>query len=128
MQTRPELVSMQYLRSNSWILGGCSVAWVLPLAAGAIASAAPANADECPDGQVSDIYGGECVLAIAGDSWDDDESMQLFTAHIGPSYPGGEIPSVSGIPCTPEHYGTCIGLSQNQPVHVQPRSTISHSP
>jgi hypothetical protein len=110
-----------------------SIRWLrfasaLPLAAGTLGFAAPAYADQCPDGQVSDVYGGQCVLAIAGDSWDEDEDMQLFTAHVGPTYPGGQVPSVSGIPCTPEHYGTCIGLSQNQRAHTQPRSTISHSP
>jgi len=25
----------------------------------------------------------------------------------------GQVGSVNGIPCTPEHYGTCLAMSQN---------------
>ena len=46
----------------------------------------------------------------------------------GPYYSGPAVPSVNGIPCAPEHIGTCIGMSQNQVPHTTPHSTISHSP
>ena len=104
---------------------GCATS----MAAGALALAAPAAADGCPDGQVADGYSGECIYDMMADSWqDNEEGMQMFGIYIGPTYSGGQVPSVNGIPCTPEHVGTCIGLSQNQPSRAQPHSTISHSP
>ncbi len=101
--------------------------YTIAVAGAALAFAPPAAAEDgCPGSQVVDDYTGECVLDMMSDSWDTEPAM--FTVNIGPTYPGGQVPSVGGIPCTPEHYGTCIGLQQNQMPHTQPRSTISHSP
>jgi hypothetical protein len=30
------------------------------------------------------------------------------TIYSGPTYSGGQIPNVNGIPCTPEHYATFV--------------------
>ena len=97
----------------------------LALAFAPLATASPDTAG-CPAGQVVDSYTGQCVLDIAPISWHD--GPEGYTVHIGPSYGSGGVPSVNGIPCTPEHIGTCIGMSQNAVPHTQPHSTISHSP
>jgi len=36
--------------------------------------------------------------------------------HTGAVFGGGpnQLPTVNGIPCTPEHLGTCIGLAESQ--------------
>lgn len=73
-------------------------------------------------GQTSDDFTGDCVLDIEPISFLDGPSAQGIT--IG----GGNYGSVNGIPCTPEHRSTCIGMTYNQPSNTQPRSTISHSP
>lgn len=91
-----------------------------------VVSAAPALADECPAGQVADGYTGECILDIQPVTFvDAPEGIHI---HTGPNYGSGGIPTVGGIPCTPEHYGTCIGMSQNQVPSSSPQSTLSHSP
>lgn len=100
---------------------------LLVVAAGGCASTLalcpPASADDgCPAGQTSDDFTGDCVLDIEPISFLDGPSAQGIT--IG----GGNYGSVHGIPCTPEHRSTCIGMTYNQPSHTQPRSTISHSP
>ena len=90
---------------------------VAVVAFGGLALAAPAAADDtCPPGQISDGYTGECVLDIEPVSFYDGPMMQ------------SGIGSVNGIPCTPEHIGTCIGMTYNQPSYTQPHSTLSHSP
>lgn len=86
--------------------GACAVL----LGAGACATAAPAAA--CPLGTVQSDFSGVCVSGQSGGG-------QAFTPappHVGAVYGGGpnELPSVDGIPCTPEHLGTCIGLAQSQ--------------
>lgn len=88
---------------------------------GAVATATQASADDCPAGQVADGFTGECILDMEPIAF---LAPQGITIHVGPTYSG----SVNGIPCTPEHYGTCYGMSQNQPTYHQPHSTVSHSP
>jgi len=89
------------------LIGGCALA----LGFGSLAVAAPASAD-CPDGTVATHFSGVCVAAPSG-------SQQGVPAFINPSDIGagpppiGGLPSVDGIPCTPQHLGTCIGLSGN---------------
>ncbi|MET0702765.1 MAG: hypothetical protein ABWY93_24200 [Mycobacterium sp.] len=85
-----------------------------------------ARADECPAGQAVDGYTGQCVLDIEPISFMD--APEGIIIHTGPNYSGGQVPSVNGIPCTPEHYATCIGMGYNQVPHSSPQSTISHSP
>lgn len=90
-----------------------------------LALAPPASAEDddgCPAGQTADGFTGECVLDIAPISFVDGPTPDSII--IG----GDNYGSVNGIPCTPEHIGTCIGMSYNQPQYRQPHSTISHSP
>jgi hypothetical protein len=92
-----------------------------------VIAAAPAAADDgCPVGQVADGYTGECVLSMEPVAYAD--FPEGISVHVGPSYPGGQVPSVNGIPCTPEHMSTCIGMGYNQTPHSSPQSTLSHSP
>jgi hypothetical protein len=91
-----------------------------------IIGATPAAADECPVGQVVDGYTGECILDISPVTYVD--APEGITIYSGPTYSGGQVPTVNGIPCTPEHYATCVGMSQNQVPHTTPRSVITHSP
>jgi hypothetical protein len=103
--------------------GGCATLIVAAVVGGlALATPAWAEDDGCPAGQTADGFTGECVLDIAPISFVDGPTAQSII--IG----GDNYGSVNGIPCTPEHLGTCIGMSYNQPSHTQPRSTISHSP
>lgn len=95
----------------------------------ALLAAAPAQADDgCPVGQSADGYTGECTLDITPASYDGPLHAGFSTDIVINPYGGGEIPSVNGIPCTPEHIGTCIGMGYNQVPHQRPQSTISHSP
>jgi len=98
---------------------------IAAMACGGLLLASPVMADDgdgCPAGQTADGYTGDCVLDIVPISFVDGPISQRII--IG----GDDYGSVNGIPCTPEHYGTCIGMSYNNVPHVQPRSTISHSP
>lgn len=95
--------------------------------AGLMLTAGPAGADECPTGQVADGYTGQCVIDIEPISFFD--APEGVRVRVGPTYPGGQVPTVNGIPCTPEHLGTCIGMSYNQGPHSgPPQAVISHSP
>lgn len=95
-------------------------------AAAALIGAAPAAADDCPTGQMVDEYTGECIMDISPIAFVD--TPEGITIYSGPNYGGGGVPSLNGIPCTPQHYGTCIGMSQNQVPRTTPHSTLSHSP
>jgi hypothetical protein len=78
--------------------------------AGTLAVAAPASA--CPYGTVQTSFSGVCTGGIAGGG-------PQAVPPPGPSGPqvttpiGGGIPSVNGIPCTQDHLGTCIALTQS---------------
>lgn len=76
--------------------------------AGLGATAAPASA--CPYGTVPSHYSGVCVSGPAG------AQAVPPAAGGGVVYGGGpnELPTVNGIPCTPERIGTCIGIVQSQ--------------
>ena len=66
-------------------------------AAGALILAAPASADDCADG-----YLVRCQQ---------DGSSRHIT-NPGVSRPVGQVPTVQGVPCTGDHLGVCIALSQ----------------
>ncbi len=89
------------------LVGGCA----LTLGFGSLAVAAPASAD-CPAGTVATHFDGVCEAAPAG-------SQQGVPAVVNPSGPGAGsssidgLPAVDGIPCNPQHIGTCIGLGGN---------------
>lgn len=83
---------------------------VLVIGAGAGVTAAPAVA--CPYGTVPSDYSGVCVSGTSGSG----QAVPVAPPHFGAAYAGGpnELPSVDGIPCTPQHLGTCIGLAESQ--------------
>ena len=72
-------------------------------------SVAPAQA--CPYGTVQASFDGVCVAGQGGGSMPD-----AVVPNSGPSIIGGgpnELPTVRGVPCTPQNIGTCIGLMQS---------------
>jgi hypothetical protein len=77
--------------------------------------AAPASAD-CPYGTVPTKFSGVCVQGQSGGF---GAPGVVVPPSVGPpsanvvNNPNG-FGSVNGIPCTPEHMGTCIGLQQSQ--------------
>lgn len=87
-----------------------AVACVVLAGAGACAAAAPASA--CPFGTVASDFSGVCVSGVSGGG----QAVEPAPAHVGAVFGGGpnELPTVDGIPCTPQHLGTCIGLAQSQ--------------
>ena len=86
--------------------GACA----LLVGAGLCATAAPASA--CPNGTVPSDYAGVCVSGTSGGG----QAVAPAPPQTGAVYGGGpnELPTVDGIPCTPQHLGTCIGLSMSQ--------------
>ena len=88
---------------------GCAVAF----AAGTLAIASPATADSCPWG-TSERFPGVCVNGSSGRSAQTVIAPPQSSAGdpVVSADPGG-TGSVNGVPCTPEHYGTCYGMQQN---------------
>lgn len=85
-------------------------------AAAPLVVAAPASAKDCPSGTVPTHFDGVCVQGQAGGF-----GAPGLTVPPDSSAPGAVVVdnpngfgSVSGIPCSPEHMGTCIGLQQSQ--------------
>ena len=89
------------------IFAGAS-ACALLIGAGACVTAAPAMA--CPYGTVPSDFSGVCVSSGAG-----PQAVPPAPAQTGAVFGGGpnELPSVDGIPCTPQQLGTCIGLAES---------------
>lgn len=92
--------------------GACAVL----VGAGLTATAAPAYA--CPYGTVPTSFEGVCVAGQGGGG--DAPSGQIPMAVVpnsgAPSILGGgpnQLPTVRGIPCTPQNIGKCIGLMQS---------------
>ncbi|MDT5116092.1 MAG: hypothetical protein QOE30_1831 [Mycobacterium sp.] len=84
------------------VLFGCAVA----VAAGSLVVASPAGA--CPYGTTESRFEGVCVAGGPGN---------IAVSPQGPSGNNivqnpGQVATVNGIPCTPEHYGTCLALGQ----------------
>ena len=78
--------------------------------AGLCATAIPASA--CPYGTVPSDFSGVCVSGTSGGP----PVVPNTAPGTGAVFGGGpnQLPTVNGIPCTPEHLGTCIGLAQSQ--------------
>jgi hypothetical protein len=98
------------------VIGGCAVGLVVgSLSVGALATSAPALA--CPYGTVASHFSGVCVSGPAGGG-----APQAVPPQTGNSGANGAqitqsvggLQTVNGIPCTPQHLGTCIGLIQSQ--------------
>lgn len=79
-------------------------------AAGLLATPAPASA--CPYGTVPSDFPGVCVSGTSGGQ----AVAPNPPPQTGAVFGGGpnQLPTVNGIPCTPEHLGTCIGLAESQ--------------
>lgn len=72
--------------------------------------AAPASA--CPAGTVPSHFEGVCVSGPSG-----GQAVAPAPSSGGGAVLGGgpnELPTVNGIPCTPQRIGTCLGLMQSQ--------------
>lgn len=84
----------------------------MPLITGALYATAP-TAMACPSGTVPTDFGGVCVSG--GEPGGQPVNGEL-PAVGGAVFGGGvdSLPSVDGIPCTPQHLGTCIGLTESQ--------------
>ncbi|MUL80656.1 MULTISPECIES: hypothetical protein [unclassified Mycolicibacterium] len=78
---------------------------------GQLAVAAPADAKRCPSGTVATKFEGVCV---AGSSGGGMAPPVLPPSGGGPAIQNlpGQVPTVNGIPCTLEHYGTCVAMTQ----------------
>ena len=93
---------------------GAGVCAVL-VGAGLSFAAAPAQA--CPYGTVQSNFEGVCVSGQGGGgAMPAGQIPAAVVPNSGPSIMGGgpnELPTVRGIPCTPQNVGTCIGLMQS---------------
>ncbi|MGH3641236.1 MAG: hypothetical protein ACRDUX_19625 [Mycobacterium sp.] len=90
---------------------GCAAAF----AAAPLVVASPAAAKDCPWGTVP-RSNGVCTQGQAGGFGAPGVVVPPMTGSTGADVvnnPNG-FGSVNGIPCTPEHMGTCIGLQQSQ--------------
>ena len=90
---------------------GCAAAF----AAAPLVAASPAAAKDCPYGTVPTRFEGVCVQGQSGGLAPGGPTVPIQASAPGPTIvnnPNG-VGSVNGIPCTPEHLGTCIGLQQS---------------
>lgn len=78
------------------------------LVLGSVAVAAPASAD-CPSGTVPSHFPGVCTAGQSGGAPPQVINPGSVTTNIQPN----QIPSINGVPCNLEHFGTCWGFGQN---------------
>lgn len=80
------------------------------------ATAAPALA--CPAGTVPSDFPGVCEAGAPGGPMTADGPADgpMPVSGGGAVLGGGpeELPSVDGVPCTPQKIGTCLGLMESQ--------------
>jgi hypothetical protein len=95
---------------------GILVGWgAVAIALGSLSVAAPASANGCPYGTVPTKFPGVCTAGQGGGA----PAQVVVPPSAGggganvSTLPGSGLTSVDGIPCTPEHSGTCIGLQQS---------------
>ena len=87
------------------------------LVGGGLCVTAP-SASACPYGTVPTSFDGVCVSGQSGGG--SAPAGQLGGSPVGsaggPKFGGGpnQLPTINGIPCTPQNVGTCIGLAQSQ--------------
>lgn len=89
---------------RGFVFFGCAAA----IAAGPLVVASPAAAQGCPWGTVQTRFDGVCTAGGPGNPAASPSGPSLNTVQGGP----GQVGSVNGVPCTPEHYGTCLAMSQ----------------
>ena len=82
----------------------CSVA----LASGSLALAAPAAAD-CPSGTVPTRFPGVCVAGQSGGQ----VPQAVGPSDVSTNFAPNQIPTMNGVPCNWQHWGTCWGMAQN---------------
>ena len=90
------------------VIGAFAVAAI----AGQLAVAAPAEAKRCPSGTVQTKFDG---VGVSGSSGGGAVAPPVMAPSAGgPKVQNlpGQLPSVNGVPCTIEHYGTCIAMTQ----------------
>lgn len=86
------------------------------MATGALSATAPI-AMACPSGTVATDFSGVCVSGGQPDGQPVNGELPATAGSIGGADISGGLnglPSVDGIPCTPQRIGTCIGLAQSQ--------------
>lgn len=90
---------------NAVVVGAVAIAAVF----GQLAVAAPAEAKRCPSGTVPTKFEGVCTAGSSGGL-----APPVLPPSSGPQVVSapGQIPTVNGIPCTIEHYGTCLAMTQ----------------
>lgn len=74
--------------------------------------AAPASAKPCPSGTSATKWEGVCTKHGSNAPAFLPPGSRAPGANVVQS--PGQLPTVNGIPCTPEHLGTCIGMQQSQ--------------
>jgi hypothetical protein len=99
---------MMFAVKRGVVVIGCAVAF----AAGPLALASPATADGCPWG-TSERFPGVCVNGSSGRGAPSVVIPQESAGGAQVSQDPGGTGSVNGVPCTPEHYGTCFAMQQN---------------
>ncbi len=87
------------------------VSSAVAFAAAPLLLASPASAQNCPYGTQPTRFEGVCT-----------KSGSSGPAYLPPGVDAGgavitggagELPRVNGVPCTEEHYGTCLAMQQN---------------
>lgn len=97
---------------RQFVVFGCSVV----LAAAPLVLAPAAVATGCPYGTVPTSFSGVCVQGQSGAFGSQGTVVAPQASQPGAQISGtpGGLQSVDGVPCTPQHIGTCIGLQQSQ--------------
>lgn len=72
----------------------------------------------CPTGEEEDTFTGVCIPHTV------PNSGSAFSTPAG----NPDIPEVSGVPCTGQNTGQCIGLAENAPQYVPPTSSEGNTP
>jgi hypothetical protein len=91
---------------NRAILVGCAT---LATVFGPLAVASPAAANTCPYGTVA-RFDGVCTQGQSGGAPPPGITVPQQGANVV-TMPG-QFQTINGIPCTPEHFGTCYAMSQ----------------
>ena len=95
--------------TRGFLLFGCAAAIAAgPLVVASQAVASPTVPQGCPWGTVQTRFDGVCTAGGPGNPAVSPSGPSLNTVQGAP----GQVGSVNGIPCTPEHYGTCLAMSQ----------------
>ena len=94
------------------VLLGCAAA----VAFGSVLSASPAAAKECPWGTSPTRFEGVCSPGGSGGTAGGGNAVVPPQASSGPNIVNtpGQLSTVNGIPCSQQHWNTCIGIINSQ--------------